>query len=103
MAVDQGLVLRSSQVPVVVGHTGESVHGVDVARVQYVAHPQVDVQVGGLCCLAFFAVGDGEVAVEVGVQTELPRQAASIDRAFGRWTYFACDGGGDGGGRVRRS
>ena len=63
LAVDQGLVLSGGEVTIVIGHTCESVDRVDVARVQDIAHPQVNVEVGGLCISFCPSISDGEVAV----------------------------------------
>ena len=79
MAVDQRLVLGRGQITVVVCHTGETVHRVDIARVQQVSNPQVNVEVGGFGRFPFTSMLDGEVFVNVRVQIELPRQAAAVD------------------------
>ena len=81
MAIDEWLVLRRSEVSIVVGDAREAVHICDVAGVEQVANPQVNIEVGGLGCfaLSFAAVSDSKVFVQVRVQIELPRQATSID------------------------
>ena len=79
MAVDQGLVLGSGQITIVVCNTCEAVYRVDIAGVQQVSNPQINVEVGGLGSFSFASVLDGKVFVDVRVQIELPGQAAAVD------------------------
>ena len=96
------MVLRGSEVAIVVWNAGESVDRVDVARIEQVINPEVDVHVVTVG-IGAFASGDAPVLVQVQVHAELPWKAATVDRSFGRGADLTGDRCWDDRGSVRRS